>query len=72
MTTISVPLPDEFLRQIESLIARGIASNKADAVRKAVQKYLEDQAVEDVLRASREPRLKGNIDKLAAKLSIND
>lgn len=46
----------------------GIASNKADAIRKALQKYLEDQAVETVLRASKEPRLKGDIDELASQL----
>jgi len=68
MTTISVPLTDDLLRQIEQLIAAGIASNKADAIRKAVQKYLEYQAVEAVLRSSKEPRLKGGIDNLASKL----
>jgi len=68
MTTVSVPLPEEFIRQIEQLIADGIASNKADAIRKAVKKYLEDQAVERVLRASKEPRLSGDLDELAAKI----
>lgn len=68
MTTISVPLPEEFLRQIEMLIARGLAANKADAIRKAVQKYLEDQAVEDVLQARKEPTLEGDLDELAAQI----
>ncbi|MBU2213047.1 ribbon-helix-helix domain-containing protein [Patescibacteria group bacterium] len=68
MTTVSVPLPEEFLRQIEQLIADGVASNKADAIRKAVQKYLEDQAVERVLRARKEPSLDGDLDELAAQL----
>ena len=72
MTTVSVPLPDEFIRQIEMLIAQGIAANKADAIRKAVQKYLEDQAVEAVLRADKEPRLEGDLDELAAKICIDD
>ncbi|MBU0458771.1 ribbon-helix-helix domain-containing protein [Patescibacteria group bacterium] len=68
MTTVSVPLPDEFLRQIEQLIADGIASNKADAIRKAVKKYLEDQAVEAVLKAMEEPSLDGDLDELASKI----
>ena len=68
MTTISVPLTDEILMQIERLISDGIAANKADAIRKAVKKYLEDQAVERILRASKEPRLSGNLDELAAQL----
>lgn len=68
MTTISVPLPEDMLRAIEDLITRGIASNKADAIRRAVQKYIEDQEVEAILRASKEPRLKGDLDELARRL----
>lgn len=68
MTTISVPLPEDMLHAIEELIARGLAANKADAIRKAIQKYLEDQAVEAILLASKEPRLKGDLDELARKL----
>ena len=70
MTTVSVPLPDEFIRQIEMLISKGIASNKADAIRKAVQKYLEDQAVEAVLRAEKESTLDGDLDELAEKIAL--
>lgn len=68
MTTVSVPLPDEIMHQIEELIALGKASNKADLIRRAVQKYLEDQAVEAVLKARKEPTLTGNLDKLASRL----
>ena len=68
MTTISVPLPAELLLALEQLVAQGIASNKADAIRKALKAYLDNQAVETVLRASREPSLRGNIDTLARKL----
>lgn len=68
MTTISVPLTAELLGALEKLIEQGIAANKADAVRKALQAYLEDQAVEAVLRASREPSLRGNLRTLAKKL----
>lgn len=69
MTTVSVPLSDDMLRHIQELIDRGIAANKADAIRKAVQKYLEDQAVEAVLQAREEPSLKGDLDELADKIS---
>ncbi|MBI2523735.1 ribbon-helix-helix protein, CopG family [Candidatus Peregrinibacteria bacterium] len=68
MTTISVPLPAELLIALEKLVEQGIAANKADAIRKALKAYLEDQAVEMVLRASREPNLRGNLDALAKKL----
>ena len=69
MTTISVPLTAELLQAIERLIQSGIASNKADAIRKAVQAYIEQQEVEEILRASRETPLEGDIDTLACKLS---
>lgn len=68
MTTISVPLNDDLLAAIEQLIAQGKASNKADAIRKAVQKYVEDEAVLAVLQAQQEPSLDGDLFTLAAKV----
>lgn len=68
MPTVSVPLTDDMLHSIDMLIRQGVASNKADAIRKALQKYLEDQAVETVLRAAKEPRLDGDLDELAKRL----
>ncbi|MDO8649456.1 MAG: ribbon-helix-helix domain-containing protein [Candidatus Peregrinibacteria bacterium] len=68
MTTISVPLSADLLKALENLILQGKASNKADAVRKALKSYIEQQAVEDVLRAMNEPSLEGDLDELARKL----
>lgn len=68
MTTVSVPLPNELLEAIKQMISNGIASNKADFIRKAIRKYIEDQAVEAVLKASHEPRLSGDLRELAKKL----
>jgi metal-responsive CopG/Arc/MetJ family transcriptional regulator len=68
MTTVSVPLTAELLQDLEAFIERGGASTKAEAIRTALKQYLEDQAVAAVLKASAEPRLKGNLRKLADKL----
>ena len=68
MTTISVPLPADLLKALENLIRQGGAANKADAVRRALQMYLEDQAVQAVLRAGAEPTLEGDLHDLARKL----
>ena len=68
MTTVSVPLSAEMLSALEMLIKQGVAPNKAAAIRKAIAKYLEDQAVEVVLRASKEPTLYGDLDTLLKKL----
>lgn len=68
MTTVSVPLPDDLLQGIKQLVQLGTASNNADAIRKAIKKYLEDQAVEMVLTAQKEPSLSGDLDELAAQL----
>ncbi len=67
MTTISVPLSADLLRLLDELVANGIAVNKADAMRKALKKFSEDQVVERILQAERGPRLKGDLDELAAK-----
>ena len=61
MTTISVPLPAELLRHLEDLVRDGKAPNKAAAMRMALEKYLESQAVETILPAEREPSLPAHI-----------
>ncbi len=68
MSTISVPLPARLLAALEQLIENGRGRNKADVMRRALEKYIEDMAVQEVLLASREPRLDGNLDELAARL----
>ncbi len=68
MTTISVPLTEDQYRHLMALVQQGVGTNKADVLRKALEKFAEDQAVEAVLRASKEPRLKGNLDTLVKKL----
>lgn len=68
MTTLSVPLPEETVRAINQLVEQGLASNKAELLRRAIQAYIEQQLVEEVLRASKEPSLKGDLDELARKL----
>jgi len=68
MSTLSVPLSSRLLRAIENLVKQGIVSSKAEAARKALEKYIEDIAVQEVLEASKEPRLKGNLKELMKKL----
>mgnify|MGYP001560207241 CR=1 FL=1 len=68
MSNISVPLPGDMLKAIKTLIKQGVAANMSEFVRHAIKTYLEEQAVQAVLRASKEPNLKGDLDKLAKKL----
>lgn len=68
MTTISVPLSADLLRILDELIADGVAVNKADAMRKALKRFSDDQVVERILQAQRGPRLEGDLDELAAQL----
>lgn len=68
MTTLSVPLTEDLLKGVNHLVKQGVASNKAEVVRQALKKYLEEQAVEAVLKATNEPSLKGDLDSLAKKL----
>jgi metal-responsive CopG/Arc/MetJ family transcriptional regulator len=68
MTTISVPLPPDLLEALDNYIALGGASTKAEAMRIALRKHLENEAVEAVLRAAKEPDLEGDLLDLAKKL----
>ncbi len=68
MTTISVPLPADLLLALEALVQQGVAPNKAEAMRLALKKYVEDQAVEAVLRAEQEPSLTGDLEELMQKI----
>ncbi|OGG58946.1 hypothetical protein A3C89_03610 [Candidatus Kaiserbacteria bacterium RIFCSPHIGHO2_02_FULL_50_50] len=72
MTTISVPLSASLEQMLHHLVSTGYAANKADAVRRALIKAAEDEAVERVLRAQREidegKGLRGDLRMLAAQL----
>ncbi|MEI8270286.1 MAG: ribbon-helix-helix domain-containing protein [bacterium] len=65
MTTISVPLPHQMAKELNNLVKMGIGSNKADVVRRAITRFLEEEAVAAVLRAEREPSLSGDLRALA-------
>jgi Arc/MetJ-type ribon-helix-helix transcriptional regulator len=67
--TLSVPLTIELAQKIDLLIKMGLASNKAELARKAIEKYIEDEAVNLVLKAEQEAKegkiLKGDLDSLS-------
>lgn len=67
MTTISVPITPKLEESINNLIASGYGSNKADVVRRAIIKLTEDEAVETILKAMREPTLRGDLRELSKK-----
>ena len=71
MTTISVPIPARMEEAINNLIKSGYGSNKADVVRRAIDRLTEDEAVQTVLRAEQEIRdgkgLTGDLRELAKK-----
>lgn len=54
MTTISVPINTKQAEFIDSLIKRNFATNKADAVRKAIDLLAEEEAIASVLRAEQD------------------
>ncbi|MDO8564555.1 MAG: type II toxin-antitoxin system ParD family antitoxin [bacterium] len=67
MTTISVPISEEQEKFIDSLVKSGKAANKAHAVRQALARFEEHEAVAAVLQAEREPILRGDLKKLLKK-----
>ncbi|MEI6296636.1 MAG: hypothetical protein WCO84_03250 [bacterium] len=68
MTTISVPLPQDLIAYIESVIDMNEAETKAEVVRKALRKMREDDLVDNLLKAEQEYKngktLKGDLRKL--------
>jgi Arc/MetJ-type ribon-helix-helix transcriptional regulator len=54
MATISVPLSAELEHRLDTLVSEGVGSNRADVMRRALEKLAEDEAIEVVLRAERE------------------
>lgn len=72
MTLLTVPLNKNLTEKIEDLVFRGRAASKADLARRALERYIEEEAVLAVLQAEQEVKegkvFRGNLDKLAAKL----
>lgn len=67
MSTVCVPLDENQIRHLKRLLEEGVATNKADLMRKAFDKFVENQAVESVLKAMKEPSLEGDLDELAER-----
>lgn len=54
MSTISVPLSPKLQGHLDTLVANGVGSNRADVMRRALEKFSEDEAVNAILMAERE------------------
>ncbi|MEK7567428.1 MAG: hypothetical protein AAB513_00720 [Patescibacteria group bacterium] len=68
MSTISVPVNASQEEFIKSFVKEGKATNKADVFRKALDRLAREDAIQEVLLASKEPTLKGNLRELMKKI----
>ena len=68
MSTLSVPLSKNLEEIVNSFVKSGYASNKAEVMRKALVFLAEEEAVQAVLRAEKEPILRGNLRELMKKI----
>ncbi len=72
MSTLSVPLPVHMEEYIERMVRRGYASTKADLVRRAITRLMEEEAIQAVLQAEQEVRegkmVKGDLRKILKKM----
>ncbi|MBI4093665.1 hypothetical protein HY417_01765 [Candidatus Kaiserbacteria bacterium] len=72
MTTLSVPITSEQERFINNLVRSGKAANKAHAVRYALQRLAEEEAINAVLAAESELAagrgVRGDLKKLLKKI----
>ena len=67
MSTLSVPLTPKLEEFINDQVKSGRAANKADVVRRALVALTEEEAIQEVLKASREPLIRGDIRELMKK-----
>lgn len=67
MSTLSVPLTPELEAFINQQVKSGKAANKAHVVRYALQRLSEEEAVAEILRAEKEPILRGDLRVLVKK-----
>ena len=68
MTTLSIPVTAEQEAFIVAYIKAGNADNKAEVVRRALNRFAEDEAVNAVLQAEKEPTLHGDLRELMKKI----
>ena len=67
MTTLSIPVSGDLEKFIERMVRDGKGANKADVVRRALREYEENEIVERILKAEREPSLSGDLRTLMKK-----
>ncbi len=72
MTTLSVPLNDDLLDFVGSLVEDHDVETKAGAVRKALHWYREHMFMQEILQAQKDAKdgivLRGDLDELADKI----
>lgn len=68
MSTLSVPLNKDLEEIVISMVKSGFAHNKAEVVRKALIRLAEEEAINEVLRAEKEPILRGDLRELMKKI----
>ena len=72
MATISVPLSPKQQKYLDELVDKGVSSSRAGVLRKALDKLVEEEAINAVLQAEREISLgkgmRGNLKALLKKM----
>ncbi len=54
MATISVPLSAELEHRLDTLVSDGAGSNRADVMRRALERFAEEEATNAILASERE------------------
>lgn len=72
MATISVPLSPKQQKYLDELVDKGVSSSRAGVLRKALDKLVEEEAINAVLQAEREislgKGLRGDLKALLKKM----
>mgnify|MGYP001559096536 CR=1 FL=1 len=72
MSTISVPLTSEQEERLQNLIRNGYGANKAEAIRRAILRASEEEAIGAVISAEQEIKegkiVRGDLKKILKKI----
>jgi len=64
MSTISVPLSAELMETLDSLVSQGVDETRAAVMRRGLKQLAREEAIQRVLRAQKEPSLRGDLREL--------
>lgn len=65
----TISLPPSLEKMLEDMVRQGVAKNKSEVMRKALERLAEQEAIDVVLRAEKEPDISGDLRTLLKEIT---